>query len=529
MAASKTVYQLERSRNFTTPLPPHGVLTLFGYGIKVRVDRGHLVLADSIGTDRREGRLPRVGHGLRRLAVIGSNGWVSLAALRWLADQDAAFVMLDRDGTVLATTGPVRSSDARLRRAQALAEQSGAALQISRELISKKLAGQEQVAHHKLLDSTTARNIAQCRAAVSNVKTIDAIRQLEAQGAAAYWSIWYQLPITFPKKDLPRVPEHWRTFGTRKSPLSGSPRLAANPANAILNYLYAVLESEARLAAAALGLDPGLGFLHVDTPARDSLACDLMEPIRPLIDGYLVDWITREPLKREWFFEQRDGNCRLMGSFAVRLSETAPTWGRAVAPYAEWIARTLWTRRPASNAPATRLTQRHRREAKGHSSPQIAQPAPRRQRLCGGCGKAIRPERTHCAQCAVTSATERLADAARLGRLVAQSPEARAKRSSTQRRQTKACWSWKPSSQPAWLTEDVYSRKIQPLLAGMSTSAIASKIGVSRWYAARIRKGYRPHPRHWQALATLVGVATPRPTLIDAAGSAAPGDAISGS
>jgi CRISPR/Cas system-associated endonuclease Cas1 len=41
-----------------------------------------------------------------------------------------------------------------------------------------------------------------------------------------------------------------------------SPRLAANRANAILNYLYAVLESETRLAVAALGLDPGLGFWH---------------------------------------------------------------------------------------------------------------------------------------------------------------------------------------------------------------------------------------------------------------------------
>jgi hypothetical protein len=70
----------------------------------------------------------------------------------------------------------------------------------------------------------------------------------------------------------------------------------------------------------------------------------------------------------------------------------------------------------------------------------------------------------------------------------------------------KACWSWTASSQPAWSTEDVYSLKIQPLLAGVSTSAIASKIGVSRWYAGRIRQGYRPHPRHWQALAELVGV-----------------------
>jgi CRISPR/Cas system-associated endonuclease Cas1 len=33
----------------------------------------------------------------------------------------------------------------------------------------------------------------------------------------------------------------------------------ANPSNAVSNYLYAILEAEARLAAAELGLDPGLG------------------------------------------------------------------------------------------------------------------------------------------------------------------------------------------------------------------------------------------------------------------------------
>jgi hypothetical protein len=41
----------------------------------------------------------------------------------------------------------------------------------------------------------------------------------------------------------------------RISPLTASPRLAVNPPNAMLNYLYAVLESESRLALAALGLD----------------------------------------------------------------------------------------------------------------------------------------------------------------------------------------------------------------------------------------------------------------------------------
>ena len=158
-----------------------------------------------------------------------------------------------------------------------------------------------------------------------------------------YWSAWRTLPIIFPTKDESRVAAHWRIFGTRVSPLTGSPRLAVNPANAILNYLYSLLESEARLAATALGLDPGLGVFHVDSKARDSLASDLMEPVRPQVDAFLLDWIMREPLKRQWFFEMPDGNCRLTAPFTAHLSETAPMWGRAVAPFAEWVTRALWS------------------------------------------------------------------------------------------------------------------------------------------------------------------------------------------
>jgi len=40
----------------------------------------------------------------------------------------------------------------------------------------------------------------------------------------------------------------------------------------------------------------------------------------------------------------------------------------------------------------------------------------------------------------------------------------------------------------------------------MSASVIAREISVSRWYAGRIREGYRPHPRHWEKLAELVEV-----------------------
>ena len=293
-----------------------GVVALCGYGLSVRVDRGHLVLEDGIGTERNRRRLPRVGHGLKRLVVIGSDGEVSLAALRWLADQNASFVMLERDGSVTATTGPVRSSDVRLRRAQALALDNGVALRISRELVNRKLVGQERVAMHQLGNESVALSIREIRLDLAEAFSIDSIRLVESRAAKAYWSAWRNLPINFPRKDLTRVPDHWRTFSSRISPLTGSPRSATNPANAILNYLYALLEAETRLAAATLGLDPGIGVMHLDTPYRDSLAFDLMEPIRPEVDAFVLDWIKRGPLPRNHFFEQRDGNCRLMANFA---------------------------------------------------------------------------------------------------------------------------------------------------------------------------------------------------------------------
>src|SRR5215471_13483363 len=236
MAATQTVPQHLQHRNFIPITPQRGVVTLYGYGIKAYVDRGHLILEDGIGPERHQARFPRVGHGLKRLVVIGSDGMVSLAAIRWLADQDASFVMLERDGKVLAVTGPVRPSDARLRRAQALAHSSGAALRISRELISQKLAAQERVARHKLLDSTTADGIARFRADLPDADSITTIRLVESQAARVYWSAWSTLPINFPKNDLKRTPQHWLTFTARVSPLTGSPRLAANPPNAILNY-----------------------------------------------------------------------------------------------------------------------------------------------------------------------------------------------------------------------------------------------------------------------------------------------------
>ena len=111
----------------------------------------------------------------------------------------------------------------------------------------------------------------------------------------------------------------------------------------------------------------------------------------------------------------------------------------------------------------------------------------------------------HCKKCDLQIATQRLVEVAQVGRIAGHTSEAIAKESATHRKHAQARAGWNPATQPAWLTEQVFSGKIQPALAKASATAIAKRIGVSRWYAGRIREGYRPHPRHWQALAELVG------------------------
>ena len=506
MAASHTLPYLSAIRK-------SGVLVLNGYGIRVQVNAGHLLLHDGIADERRTIRLPRVSHGLKRLVTIGSDGFITLEALRWISDVGAAFVMLDRRGKVLVVTGPVAPSDAKLRRAQALSLGNGIALKISKELISQKLAGQELLVRDMLHDSATAEAIGRFRTTLPTAESVERVTLIEAQAAKLYWHSWVDLPILWPRKDERLVPDHWKKFGSRISPITRSPRLAASPGNTLLNFAYSILEAEARLAATAMGLDAGQGFLHVDTPNRDSLACDLMEVCRPGgVDAFVLNWLQSEPLRKTDFWEDRNGNCRIASSLAIKLCETSDTWRRLVAPVAEYVAQELWSSvsKATSKAKftqqsiATRLTQRNKREVKGSEVPGVKRPKP--EHVCSGCGKGIRSERNRCANCSIDGATERLVKAARIGRVAARSPEARAKHVASRRRHAQACSAWDSSMQPAWLTEQLFSEKIQPALARASATAIAKRIGVSRWYAGRIRVGYRPHPRHWQALAELVGI-----------------------
>ena len=507
MAASHTL-----PHSFAIPqISRLGVLTLCGYGIRVTMGAGHLHLEDGIGPERRKFRLPRVNHRLKRLVCIGDDGFVTLDALRWLSDIGASFVLLDRLGKVRVVTGPASPSEARLRRAQSLALSNGVAVNVSRELILAKLHGQETLLREKLHNNHAADFVSERRERLARTDDLNRIRSIEASAAAEYWNAWHDVPVTFPHKDAHKVPAHWLSFGPRHSPLTGGPRLAINPANALLNYTNAIAESECRLAAVACGLDPGLGFVHNDIANRDSLALDLIETIRPCIEAWLLDWIINEPSRKSDFVEASDGNCRISSSLCSRISETALTWRKLVAPWAEYVAHSLYAGRASRTrcipGIKTPLTQMHRREAQVAPIPTLKMP--KAEHVCRGCGKPIRQDSVECWDCALLGKPAQIRDVARKGRIAAQKPEARAKHSRSARSHALARESWDQSSLPSWLTTEFFAENVQPHLARVSTSAIRSRIGVSRWYASKIRQGYQPHPRHWQALNRLVEVFLP--------------------
>jgi CRISPR-associated endonuclease Cas1 len=234
---------------------------------------------------------------------VGSDGLLTLAALKWLRDQDVSLAFIERDGKVLSVVGPRGSSDAKLRRSQALAMSNGVGLEICRELIEAKLQGQEAVLRESLNCSSTADTVSLCRERVKAADSFDNLRNIEASAAASYFREWRDRPVSWPKADLQKIPEHWKFVGSRQSPLTGGPRLAVTPVHAILNYCFALLESETRLAITCLGLDAGLGLgLHTDTADRSSLVFDVLEPVRPQVERWLLTWISSEPLRRVDFF-----------------------------------------------------------------------------------------------------------------------------------------------------------------------------------------------------------------------------------
>ncbi len=512
--------QQERTRIYPDLEPRDGVLVVDGYGVKVHCLRGRLVVSDGIGPERRTATLHRATSHLKRMVLLGHEGFVTLEAIRWLGDVGAALVHIGRDGRLLSTSATSGRDDPRLRRAQGLAGGSDVGMAIARDLLRSKLEGQAQLLD-RLEGSDEAR--ASVTSALSGLERGNNPAELmvvEASAALAYWESWSGVEVPFVRADSVKVPDHWRTFGRRASPLTGNPRLAGNPANALLNYLYAILEAECRIACFAVGLDPGLGVLHTDQPSRDSLALDVMEAVRPEVDGYVLDLLEGHVFRAKDFFETRQGVCRIIAPLTHHLATTAPRWRRAAGPVVERIARTLLAL-PSKRSIPTPLTEANRSAGREpvRSGPRRVGPTPvRLQSACRTCGAELDDRgRRFCDDCLQEARAEHAATTfaeagpAALARMreagadPTQTPQARAKLSESMSRRgiDVAAWDREHGEQP---DPEVFRREILPGLQGVPLARIVVRTGLSLRYASLIRRGERvPHAMHWAALRAAAG------------------------
>jgi CRISPR-associated protein Cas1 len=83
-----------------------------------------------------------------------------------------------------------------------------------------------------------------------------------------------------------------------------------DPVNVCLSLGYTLLHYDAVRACHIVGLDPMLGFFHDPHFGRESLACDLMEPLRPLMDQWVWRLFRERQLRPEHFGDD-NGRCQM--------------------------------------------------------------------------------------------------------------------------------------------------------------------------------------------------------------------------
>lgn len=125
---------------------------------------------------------------------------------------------------------------------------------------------------------------------LESVNDIDKIMGIEGACAGVYFNafgtIFEDKQFSFTKR-------------TRRPPL--------DPVNAMLSLGYTLLLSEIISAVNSSGLDPYLGFLHSHAYGRPSLACDIQEEFRYIIDELIVKLINLNQVKSEHFEKRNDG------------------------------------------------------------------------------------------------------------------------------------------------------------------------------------------------------------------------------
>ncbi len=240
---------------------------------------------------------------LQPLSRVFLRGDIKLSAslLGKLGEHDIGVIVLSgRKSTPSLLLGRPHNDAARRIAQYRLSLDSDYCLKFSQAIVAAKLSGQldlirERRANgpmHRYPLGVCERRIAGMLAQVDAQQSIATLRGLEGASAAAYFEALAEI-----------VPAGLNFHGRNRQP----PR---DPLNAVLSLTYTLLHAEAALALYGAGLDPFIGFYHGLDFGRESLACDVMEALRPQADRFAL-MLFREGTLASGDFTNTESGCLL--------------------------------------------------------------------------------------------------------------------------------------------------------------------------------------------------------------------------
>lgn len=276
-----------------------GTLYLDQKNLEIRSDGAVIALYED---GERRGCVPY--NLIERVVIRGGQTRLDSGVLMKLAEAGATTVFISpRLGKRVATVLGRHHNDAAVRLAQARRVfDAEFCAGFGRRLVAAKLRRQRTMllsamserpdARKPLFDATGILERGLSTLAEMTTPDIASIRGIEGAAARAYFE---GLAAVFPPSC---------SFKGRNR------RPPKDPVNACLSLAYTLLHGEAVRAAHMVGIDPMLGFYHRPAFGRESLACDLIEPLRPAADAWVwTMWRTRQ--LREEHFTTAHGACLL--------------------------------------------------------------------------------------------------------------------------------------------------------------------------------------------------------------------------
>ena len=269
-----------------------------------------------VRVDLPDGRFERVPLAQLAAVVVHGSPEVRCDVWRALAEAGVAAALVPGRGDgATAWLGAGLAPYAHRRVAQHRVHADAAArLAVARRVVALKLEAMARAA--PLLGVEVSEALDEARARLARADSVAALMGVEGHAAA----VWYAALAR-------RLDPRWGFSGRNRRP----PR---DPVNALLSLGYTLAGAAARRQVAAAGLDPALGMLHETAPAREALALDALEPLRPGVDVVAVRLLAR--LAPEGFAVSPGEGCRLRkparAVFYAAWAEAAGRWPVAAAP-----------------------------------------------------------------------------------------------------------------------------------------------------------------------------------------------------